>query len=988
MSEKSLFPDYIRRTEEDQILREIALVGEDGKGRAVLLYGSGGVGKTSLVRRLAEANADPATVWVDPVDIDDSEYWLLSNLEQHVADSLDPEEENRYFGPYREYLSRFPAYTRPRVGYETVVFHLERIKQVFADCYRAFIEDGNHKDRRKTVVIVLDTVEVIRGMYLLQTLCQWMKSLPGTLFILAGRPSPESAEEDPIRQELEDPHRPLPVTSIRLGAFTRAAAKRYLTSSGVASGLSAQEKDKLVHLTQGHPLWLAFTVDYLRTVGIPEEAAATSLATIKAEVPFGRESSAPGKVLREDFIRRLVAPYHEADFWHEALRRLAVVRESINQPVWEQIMADRPLPGDVADMNEAWARLLKIPWIRPRANRRYVTLHDAVAEELALRLIPMHDQDKQWRHELWKQAEDIYAQLSDTLDAALSGELTRLDEALHSWSVKPRRKGRPGAEETRLMDRAARLAAQRRELAQMRAVWLYYALLCNFEAGCRQFLRMLDQAMADHQILFQDLLAAEIQRFLPGGVHAHASGDVVGEVIDEFRAWLKSDAGREMHLEIGLSMADYLIRAEEPKQALDLLESLPKENTTAAQRYRLNNLRGNACMRIPAEFRHGLEHFDNALLEAIGMKSADRLRLIAKAHKELGFYYRNGGKWREADYAYQQARDAISTTLLAGGSDSDREEMASIQTNWAYVKGLTGQYRDGTNLAESAITVRQRLSNSHEEGISWSVCGEVYRYERRFQKAWEAYGEAEQIFQRLRNWAWLGLIYQEQAICLFQAAQDGSDLVPNPVEQAKRLITVALDLCRDLAIRGYPSALNRAGRIFGEGSPESGLGYLEQGIEWSRKLSDGWLWFANLIEHAELCYHARVDTGRRDYLDRILSHADEIEEAMVEYDFPDLKGRWDLIQGHLQVNHWQETGDERSLHDALERYKNGFELIAQEYVGSSGTAAVADEFKTLHGVIEQLPPEIRAEWQSELRRAWSAEKSGATMLLARLEELY
>ena len=121
------------------------------------------------------------------------------------------------------------------------------------------------------------------------------------------------------------------------------------------------------------------------------------------------------------------------------------------------------------------------------------------------------------------------------------------------------------------------------------------------------------------------------------------------------------------------------------------------------------------------------------------LTSADRQKLIAEAHKELGFYYRNVGLWKEADEAYQQARDAISATLSARSSDEDREEMASIQTNWAYVKGLGGYYRDGSNLVESAITVRHRLKKHQEEGISWSVCGEVYRYERRFQKAWDAY---------------------------------------------------------------------------------------------------------------------------------------------------------------------------------------------------------------------------------------------------------
>ena len=33
----------------------------------------------------------------------------------------------------------------------------------------------------------------------------------------------------------------------------------------------------------------------------------------------------------------------------------------------------------------------------PGSTRRYVTLHDAVAEELAQRVIALHDQGKQWR---------------------------------------------------------------------------------------------------------------------------------------------------------------------------------------------------------------------------------------------------------------------------------------------------------------------------------------------------------------------------------------------------------------------------------------------------------------------------------------------------------------------------------------------------------------------------------------------------------------
>jgi tetratricopeptide (TPR) repeat protein len=952
----------------------------------VLLYGPGGVGKTQLVRQLAQAGAaDPKTVWIDPIDIDDSEYWLLSNLERLVAGQLDP--DNDYFGAYLEYLSRLPSYTRPGIGHETVVSHLGRIKRVFVECYKQFIERSE-----KSVVIVFDTVETIRGMYLLLTLTQWMKALPGTLFILSGRPLPGHGDRpDPIRHELDDPYQKLPVTTIWLGEFSQQAALDYLNDSGVASGLSADEKAKLVHLTRGHPLWLAFTIDYLKETGIPQETE-VALAEIERDVPYRGDMTPKGLSLQEAYKRRLVAPYRETDFWREAVKRLAVVRESVNQPIWRRLMEDRPLPADVASLDDAWERLLRTPWIRPRANRRYVTLHDAVAEELAQRIIPVHDQDKQWRHQLWQRAVAIYGELIAERDAELSGKLAALDERLQLLEAGLRPDGErhpPTEEESASIREAARLDAQKRELDQLKAVRLYYQLLCDHAAGCQRFLDLFEEANRQHDVLLEDLLAFEMQRFLPDGVHSYAFGDVIGEVIDEFRQWLAAE-GPALHLEIGISMADYLIRNEQPKTAITLLDGLPLTHVDHGQRSRLGILLGNACMRIPGRVRDALPHFRMALTEAESLTSPDRLKLVAEAHKELGFYYRNEGQWREADDAYRQARDAISETLSARSSDTDREEMASIQTNWAYVKGLGGSYRDGSNLVESAITVRHRLGKYQEEGISWSVCGEVYRYERRFEKAWNAYAEAEQIFHGQRDWSWLGLIYQEQAICLFQAAEDGVNLAPgkDPVERAKHLITLALDICRDQSVRGYPSALNRAGRIFGQEDLDAGFRYLEEGIGSARTLSDGWFWFANLIEYAELSYRAWVKTGQRAYRDKIAYREADIMAAMGEYEFPDLRGRWSLLQGHLGVRDYLETGERSRLGRALENYKVGFALIAQGYVGSSGASAIPGEFKTFADLFAQLSPEIRAQWQDELRRAWGGEKDGSTLLLARLEELY
>lgn len=153
-------------------------------------------------------------------------------------------------------------------------------------------------------------------------------------------------------------------------------------------------------------------------------------------------------------------------------------------------------------------------------------------------------------------------------------------------------------------------------------------------------------------------------------------------------------------------------------------------------------------------------------------------------------------------------------------------------------------------------------------------------------------------------------------------------------------------------------------------------------------MSDGWFWFANLIDYVELSYRAWVKSGEPSHRDRIDERAAEIGRAMSEYEFPDLKGRWNLLQGHLRIHAYLQTQDENQLSIALQHYKEGFAQVAQGYVGSSGAVAVPGEFRRFADLIWQLSPEIRAEWQNELRRSWSGLARGSTMLLARLEQLY
>jgi hypothetical protein len=979
------FPAYIPRDEEELVREEANRVRETRESRAVLLYGAGGSGKSRMLTHLAQAAPDDQmTVWLGPIDVDDSEYWLLSNLERHVAGVLDPQAV--YFKPYLDDLARLPTSPSARTNHETVLSHLTRIKQVFEDCYRDFINDTG-----RTVVILFDTVEAVRGTSLVLTLTLWMKVLPATLFVLAGRPMP-GPSEDPVRVELSDPHIGIPATTVVLGDFSREAARAYIEGSTVASGLSDDEKEKLILLTRGHPLWMAFTISYLEDKGLPEEAAAP-FEVIARLIPYGGEISSEGTSMLNEFKRRLLAPYREADFWHEAIKVLAVVRQTVNEPIWLRLMEGQPLPPDVANMEDAWDRLLNIPWVRPRANRRSVTLHDAVAEELAVLIIPMHDQDGNWRRELWRRAAAIYLDLTEEPLAALEADQAYQDARLQSIvaSVSQGSDRGPSAEELAIVEEATRLDIRRRELDQFQVAGLFFRLLWDYDGGCQLFLDLFSQAKAKYDVLFQQLLSLEMQRFLPSGPGSYALGDVIGSATKNFKKWLSDTAaGRRRYLQLGLEIAEYLVRDDRAQEALDLLDELPTAAADYRQRYDFSVLQGNACMRVVGRVREGLDHFKRALAHAMRLATADRSWLIANAQKEIGFYYRNQGLWGEADQAYQLARDAIFAGRAESGvsGDRDRAEIASIQTNWAYVKGLVGSYRDGTALANSAIILRNKLGQRQEEGISWSVRGEVSRYERRFELAWAAYRRAEEIFQELPNWQWLGVIYQEQAICLYHAAQDEIDIVPKPLREAERLIKLALEICRDHAVRNYPSALNRAGRIFGYRNFDLGLSYLAEGIDAARSMSDGWFWCASLLEYLELNYRAWSERGDTRYLDQIYARREDIDQVMSNYQFEHLRGRWYLLEGHLAVHQWETTEDDRNLDAALSRYADGFKLMAQGYVASSGATAIPQEFGKFNDMLRKLPNPIRNEWLEYLRREWSLSEKGSTVLLAELEEVF
>ena len=161
-----------------------------------------------------------------------------------------------------------------------------------------------------------------------------------------------------------------------------------------------------------------------------------------------------------------------------------------------------------------------------------------------------------------------------------------------------------------------------------------------------------DRAAQRRDPLFMELISHEMEQFLPRTQPGEVLDEVVDLVTADYRRWLVAEAP-ELHVAVVIQIAAFLLRSEQPASALELLDNLPVP-ADPELRYRIAIERGNASMRIPGRVRHARAQIIDALQHAQQLGSMDERSLReAEAYKELGFYYRNLGLWKDADDSYQ-----------------------------------------------------------------------------------------------------------------------------------------------------------------------------------------------------------------------------------------------------------------------------------------------------------------------------------------------
>lgn len=979
-------PQFFGRRKELDMVLELAAPCDDRRSAVILIEGPGGIGKTMLLRQaMAEVRARyPSVRCVEPLDMDDTAHRVASNTGMSIATALSEKRFSRYINANLKYQGLEAEKLDP----ETVRFFLTLGDQYFAADYISYA-------KKHRIAIFVDTIEAIRGTHIWFYFLRMMAVLPNTLFVLAGRPksqllnSTESLGDEIERFQHMEHIGPTNVRHRVLAGWPEAEASDFARSTELGSRLPQADLNKLLRLSRCRPLHLTLALELPRPrrLAVLESITDVELKEIplykgELEAPCEVDRTSPpdvtaddlserGKKLVETFERELLLHFAGADPMAQTMRRLAHVRRRLNEAMYQQVLNFEPPIADAP----TWRNLRNQPWIRRRADN-FISLHDIVSELIQQHIWPIRDRDGSERRRLSRDSVQLYDVLLqeqrstlERLDVDYDGTLQQINDRLEGTrQVIIDAVGDDLAVRLNRIHKA--ILETNRETWVLEAERLYYMLDVDLRRGYQDFIKGFDRASNQGQLIVREMILSEMEGF-------------AGRFSDD----------SEERYQIGVRQIDAAIDDNLLTKASETVALLQRNERSDRQRYELLNWLGNIYIRMPGEANAGLSYFEQAA--TLAEQSESLKNRIGEALRELGWAYRQLGRWQEAAEKY---REALVSTKLA-----DRGIRAQILRNLAYVETLIGNYDEAAYFIHSSLDFRRDQHDILNLGKDLSVLGEISRYQRQFEKAHEAYDEAIGLFNEAGALGWQGLVEQEKAICLIQESAE-----PESIKEAQRYISSALYLCHEFSPRSYASALNRAGRIevadIDHNQPgkrtlsdyNRAFDRFFEGLEAAQRVQDNWFEIANAIEYAELALRLWEKTGSSTYRERIFAHQDIIEakEKDVHLGFPDLFGRWHLIKGHVAAREGvraRKVVPDRAVQQwntALEEYGTGFSLIAKGYFGSHGIPAIPRESAKLRQHISKLPKKVALEWCEHLEEQWGRDAGKSVLLLALVEDIY
>lgn len=669
---------FVGRQQELTLVDE--LVSEFGKRHVLIVDGPGGIGKTSLLREIRSrygGKGSPLIV-TSIIDLDETSLRMPENLTRELAQQVGEAAFESYFLRLDE-LARMEV-----IGSSNRLIEDKRdeVREAFLSCY---LEQASSN----RMIILVDTVERIRGTETWNYLASLGASLENTLLVLAGRKS--KAEERKLLEEKSD-YNTRNVTHLLLDDFEAKEVRAYLRAEDLLIETELQRKLQL--LTQGHPILIALACEWLRREMSLPELAYRSIEEI--------EALKPKELLRlqKDFEEELVSSVLDLG---EPLDRAVLLMAYVDRHFDERIL--RFLSGLSAKKCATIISGLEgLTFVKSRP--RGVALHDEMRRLVRSYVWPSVDPMGTERRDLLRRATSHY----DKLVQRQEGEITKLDDRYREATAT--------GEVEKGVRALAELDSKRRELQILHIDRLHYARQAGPSEGLRCFKESFDIQRKRFGRDYYRALLEEVERFK-------------GELDTKKRLKVALDRVRFLRWEEGLEEAHQILMELEDEQTDDAESEVDLQSAWAG--YHMD--RGN----LPQALRYAERGLD------ICRQSVPEWQ--ARLENLVGMLNRRMGRWSAATEHYRSLIKHTTPEDIKGLLN-----VASAFNNLAFVLGLLGESQSGLTTCREGLEIRKEYGTERDIAISLITLGSLHWAKGDYLIAREWYEKAAKKLRWPEDW--------------------------------------------------------------------------------------------------------------------------------------------------------------------------------------------------------------------------------------------
>ncbi len=356
---------FVGREKEMDLIREN--INPDKDLRIISIHGSGGAGKTSILREIKKryTNDDGNPLILDIIDFYDITTHTLLGFTEAVVRKINYPDIS-CFDEYRK--KRFDI---EREAYSAVIKVKEDLFEKFKACFNKLTE-------HKRIVLLVDTFEEVQDVMGLN-FAKLLNGLKNTTVVIAGRKNSEwleLVEEELGRKDL--------IKDLSLHEMDEADVQSLFNRVRRHVRIHEEELEKIHLLSEGKPILIILAIDPQWPGGVPAGEYSGALTRISGKYTLGELKSLSDSGIenvREEFRRDLIhvnMDLFDTDETFKIIKYMAILYKFFNERILNAVLGT-----DLDAAEEHFSEIKKWPFIKyyeESGGAHSYFLHDVLRE--------------------------------------------------------------------------------------------------------------------------------------------------------------------------------------------------------------------------------------------------------------------------------------------------------------------------------------------------------------------------------------------------------------------------------------------------------------------------------------------------------------------------------------------------------------------------------------------------------------------------------